>query len=171
MTRLMMDESLRGLPAAVLLAAMLAGCATGTPSTAPTPAANPTATRTLKDAYGGRFLVGAALNEAQFTERDTRGAATVKGQFNTITPENVLKWEHVHPRLGEYDFALPDQFVGFGERNGMFIVGHTLLWHQQTPDWVTYDTVTLRATMVGLPGPGDFSLPVDVNIVVVFLSR
>src|SRR6188472_2989995 len=32
---------------------------------------------------------------------------------------------------------------------------------QQTPDWVTFDTETLRATMVGLPGPGDFSLPVD----------
>jgi small subunit ribosomal protein S4 len=42
---------------------------------------------------------------------------------------------------------------------------------QQTPDWITFDTETLRATMVGLPGPSDFSLPVDVNIVVEFLSR
>jgi small subunit ribosomal protein S4 len=39
------------------------------------------------------------------------------------------------------------------------------------PDWVTFDTGTLRATMVGLPGPGDFSLPVDVNIVVEFQAR
>jgi small subunit ribosomal protein S4 len=43
--------------------------------------------------------------------------------------------------------------------------------NQNTPDWVTFDTETLRATMVGLPGPGDFSLPVDVNIVVEFLAR
>jgi small subunit ribosomal protein S4 len=42
---------------------------------------------------------------------------------------------------------------------------------QQTPDWITLDTETLRATMVGLPGPSDFSLPVDVNIVVEFLAR
>ena len=42
---------------------------------------------------------------------------------------------------------------------------------QQTPDWITFDSETLRATMVGLPGPGDFSLPVDVNIVVEFLAR
>jgi small subunit ribosomal protein S4 len=43
--------------------------------------------------------------------------------------------------------------------------------NQQTPDWITFDAETLRATMVGLPGPGDFSLPVDVNIVVEFLAR
>ena len=41
----------------------------------------------------------------------------------------------------------------------------------QTLDWVTFDSETLRATMQGLPGPADFSLPVDVNIVVEFLSR
>jgi small subunit ribosomal protein S4 len=43
--------------------------------------------------------------------------------------------------------------------------------NQQAPDWITFDSETLRTTMVGLPGPGDFSLPVDVNIVVEFLAR
>jgi small subunit ribosomal protein S4 len=42
---------------------------------------------------------------------------------------------------------------------------------QQVPDWITIDSESLRATMVGLPGPGDFSLPVDVNIVIEFLAR
>jgi small subunit ribosomal protein S4 len=42
---------------------------------------------------------------------------------------------------------------------------------QQTPDWITFDTETLRATMVGLPGPTDVSLPVEVNIVIEFLAR
>jgi small subunit ribosomal protein S4 len=41
----------------------------------------------------------------------------------------------------------------------------------QTPDWLTFDGETLRATVVGLPGPGDFSLPVNVDIVVEFLAR
>jgi small subunit ribosomal protein S4 len=40
-----------------------------------------------------------------------------------------------------------------------------------TPDWITFDAETLRATMQGVPGPGDYSLPVDVNIVVEFLAR
>lgn len=39
------------------------------------------------------------------------------------------------------------------------------------PDWITFDGETLRATVQGLPGPSEFSLPVDVNIVVEFLSR
>ena len=93
----------------------------------------------LKDAFAGSFLVGAALNEAQFREQDQRGASIVKSQFNTVTPENILKWESVHPRLGEYAFDAPDRYVAFGERNGMFIVGHTLVWHSQTPRWVFFD--------------------------------
>jgi endo-1,4-beta-xylanase len=93
----------------------------------------------LKDAFRGAFRVGAALNANQFSERDTRGAALVKAQFNTITPENVLKWESVHPRPDIYDFAAPDQYVAFGEKNGMFVIGHTLVWHSQTPRWVFQD--------------------------------
>ena len=37
------------------------------------------------------------------------------------------------------------------------------------PDWVTFDGDTLRATMQRNPGPGDYSLPVNVDIVVEFL--
>lgn len=38
-------------------------------------------------------------------------------------------------------------------------------------EWLTVDRETLRATVQGLPGPSDISLPVDVNVVVEFLSR
>ena len=94
---------------------------------------------TLKDAFKPVFLVGAAVNESQFTGEDARGAALVRAQFNTITPENVLKWERVHPQPGTYNFDLPDRYVAFGEANRMFIVGHTLVWHNQTPRWVFED--------------------------------
>jgi len=93
----------------------------------------------LKDAFAGSFHVGAAVNENQFTGRDTVGATLIVRQFNTITPENVLKWEHVHPGLGVYDFAAADRYVDFGTRHGMFIVGHTLVWHSQVPRWVFQD--------------------------------
>ena len=36
-------------------------------------------------------------------------------------------------------FRLADQYVEFGQKNGMFIVGHTLVWHSQTPKWVFQD--------------------------------
>jgi endo-1,4-beta-xylanase len=97
---------------------------------------NAIAQTTLKDVFKDCFLVGAALNEAQFSGHDKQAASIVIQQFNSITPENVLKWEHVHPEPNRYDFAPADKFVEFGEKNGMFIVGHTLVWHNQTPKWV-----------------------------------
>ena len=94
---------------------------------------------TLKDAFKGDFLIGAALNKSQFEETDARAAALVKAQFNAISPEGVLKWGPVHPKPGVYDFAAADRYVEFGLRNGMFIVGHNLIWHLQTPKWVFED--------------------------------
>jgi endo-1,4-beta-xylanase len=93
----------------------------------------------LKDAFKDHFKIGAALNRRQFFETDARGAAIVKTHFNSITPENVLKWALVHPEPARYDFQAPDRFVEFGEKHGMFIVGHTLVWHNQTPRWVFQD--------------------------------
>jgi endo-1,4-beta-xylanase len=93
----------------------------------------------LKDAYKDCFRVGAALNPAEFTESDARDTAIIKAQFNTISPENVLKWGPVHPEPDRYNFAPADKYVEFGEKNQMFIVGHTLVWHNQTPKWVFQD--------------------------------
>ena len=100
------------------------------------PAALHAQPRALKDVFKDMFLMGAALNPEQYWERDARGAGLVKQHFNSITPENVLKWEVVHPEPGRYSFTESDRFVDFGVQNKMFIVGHTLGWHSQTPRWV-----------------------------------
>jgi endo-1,4-beta-xylanase len=113
-------------------------CVWGSIALAQTPA--PTATpTTLKDAFRGAFVIGAAINTNQITGKDTIGDALLVQQFNSISPENALKWEAVHPRPGVYDFALADQYVEFGLKNHMFIVGHNLCWHSQTPAWVFKD--------------------------------
>jgi endo-1,4-beta-xylanase len=91
---------------------------------------------TLKETFQDHFLVGVAMNQRQFTEQDARGATIAKTQFNSITPENVLKWESVHPRKEQYNFEPADRYVEFGEKNGMVVIGHTLVWHSQTPRWV-----------------------------------
>jgi endo-1,4-beta-xylanase len=94
---------------------------------------------TLKDAYRGSFYIGAAINAAQSTGADARGAAIAAAQFSSITPENELKWERIHPKPDTYYFDLADKYVEFGEKNHMFIVGHNLVWHSQVPDWVFED--------------------------------
>jgi alpha-L-arabinofuranosidase len=99
------------------------------------PAQEPQAA-SLKTAYQPHFLVGTALNPREFTDQDSARTQLIAAQFNSITPENALKWELVHPQPGEYDFKSADKYVEFGEKHGMFIIGHTLVWHSQTPDWV-----------------------------------
>jgi len=93
----------------------------------------------LKAAYKNDFLIGVAINRSQFSEQDQRGTPIIKAQFDSISPENVLKWESVHPQPDQYDFAGPDRYVQFGESNNMYIIGHTLVWHSQTPRWVFQD--------------------------------
>jgi len=107
--------------------------------TAPLMASEERARPELKDVFKDEFLIGAALNPAQFCGSNVREAELVKQQFNCISPENELKWERVHPQPGRYDFTLADRYVGFGEQNGMFIIGHNLVWLEQTPDWVFQD--------------------------------
>src|SRR6266567_1225098 len=101
---------------------------------------SPAQTRaTLKETFKNSFLIGASLNRRHIFEEDPGITALIVSQFNTITPENVLKWALVHPAPDKYDFEAPDAFVAFGEKHGMFIVGHTLMWHNQTPAWVFQD--------------------------------
>ncbi|AHG92048.1 glycoside hydrolase family 10 [Gemmatirosa kalamazoonensis] len=114
-------------------ALMAAAC--GHPSASPSPAA-----ASLKNAFRNDFRIGTAIAPRVFDETDSVDVRLVKTHFNAITPENVLKWEVVHPRPNEYDFSQSDRYVAFGERNGMFIVGHTLVWHSQTPRWVFQDS-------------------------------
>jgi len=90
----------------------------------------------LKDVYKNAFKIGVALNSAQIFETDTVGDAIVKAQFNSISPENILKWELVHPQPDTYDFNASDAYVAFGQKNQMFTIGHNLVWHSQVPKWV-----------------------------------
>lgn len=93
----------------------------------------------LKEALKDKFLIGVALNADQITGKDTAGIRVVKQHFNSITPENCMKSEALQPEEGKFNFALADRFVDFGEKNNMFIVGHTLIWHSQAPKWFFVD--------------------------------
>lgn len=134
-----------GSLAALLLVAACGG--SRSPKSADVAAATPAATQvskgaagvTLKSVFERDFMVGGALNPAQFGETDVAGSAVTTTHFNTISPENVLKWALVHPEPGRYDFAPSDAYVAYGEKNKMFIVGHTLVWHSQVPRWVFLD--------------------------------
>jgi endo-1,4-beta-xylanase len=97
------------------------------------------AAESLFEAYEGMFKIGVALNRWQIGEEKSQTAPLIAKHFNTITPENLMKWSRIHPQPNEYSFEAADRFVEFGEKHDMFIVGHTLVWHSQIPDWTFED--------------------------------
>ena len=99
----------------------------------------PAAAQTLREAYDGAFRMGTAVNPWIVTGRDAATRDVVLRQFDTITAENSMKAESVNPEPGVYRFDAADAVVAFGEENDLFIVGHTLVWHNQTPDWFFHD--------------------------------
>lgn len=93
----------------------------------------------IKQAYADAFKIGCALNEAITSGEDKVSQEIVLKQFNSITPENCMKTGPINPEPGIYNFGPADEFVSFGEKNDLFIIGHTLIWHNQTPDWFFKD--------------------------------
>lgn len=78
------------------------------------------------------FKIGAAINKRTMHEsRDT-----ITKHFNSITAENEMKFENLHPKEDEYDFSISDEMVSFAEENNIDVRGHTLVWHNQTSDWI-----------------------------------
>ena len=91
--------------------------------------------QSLQDTYAPYFYIGAAVNSAHITGGDYDGGLLIKKHFSSITPENCMKWEQIHPEQNRYNFALADDYVKMGEQDSMFIVGHTLVWHSQLAQW------------------------------------
>jgi endo-1,4-beta-xylanase len=79
--------------------------------------------------------VGVAINPGGLeNERYNEIAAT---QFSSVTPENEMKWETVEPRRGVFDYSAGDRIVRFAQSHDQLVRGHTLLWHNQLPAWLT----------------------------------
>jgi len=91
---------------------------------------------TLGSVYADDFLIGVALNTSMVNGSNPRAAEIAARQFTSLTAENDMKWQSVHPAPDRYDFAAADAYVEFGQKHRMAVIGHTLVWHSQTPAWV-----------------------------------
>jgi endo-1,4-beta-xylanase len=80
-------------------------------------------------------LVGVAINPAWFS--NATYSNIVASQFSSITAENQMKWEALQPNPGQFNFGTANQIINFAQQNNQNMYGHTLLWHNQTPGWVT----------------------------------
>lgn len=93
-----------------------------------------TSLRGLAAKQGLRF--GTAVDAAQL---GTNKAYTdiVSDQFSVVTAENAMKWDAIEPSQGTYNWKAADDLVTFAQHNGQAVRGHTLMWHNQIPGWLT----------------------------------
>lgn len=98
-------------------------------------AGNAFSQKTLKSAYADAFMMGCAINSQIVSGRDSRSTEIILQQFNAVSPENDMKAEVIHPRPDTWNFEPADRFVKFANDNNLWSLGHTLVWHNQTPDF------------------------------------
>ena len=93
-------------------------------------------TDSLSDRYKDLFHLGAAINEDIILGKDLQSKNIVTSEFNSITPENSLKWMYLQPFPNKFNFGAADKYVELGIKNNMHIVGHALVWHNQLADFM-----------------------------------
>ena len=140
---------------------LLAGAAAtswAAPSKTPAPAAAPAGARGVPDpttatlrqlARHTKLEIGTAVDTSAL-RNDATYRRLVATEFSSVTPENVMKWDTIHPERHRYDFTQADQLVAFAREHDQKVRGHVLVWHSQLPAWLTSRTWTrdeLRSIM------------------------
>ncbi|MGV2882663.1 endo-1,4-beta-xylanase [Paenibacillus taichungensis] len=86
----------------------------------------------LKELYKDAFHIGAAVSSKTIDSQ----RSLLAYHFNSLTAENEMKFSSVHPQKELYTFEDADAIASFAREQGMALRGHTLVWHNQTPDWL-----------------------------------
>jgi endo-1,4-beta-xylanase len=108
-----------------------------------------TTLRGLASARGRSF--GVAVDAIFFGASPASYDTVVAREFNLIVAANVMKWSSIHrDSRYSYRWTNPDAMVAFAQANGMKVRGHTLVWYQQNPAWLTnttWDPETLKVVL------------------------
>ncbi len=86
----------------------------------------------LCKAFKEDFWIGAAVSEKVLGTHE----ALLAEHFNSLTAENSMKFALTEPQEGHFVYEEADKIAAFARSHKMKMRGHTLVWHNQTPDWV-----------------------------------
>jgi endo-1,4-beta-xylanase len=123
--------------AAFLLLSLMLACGGGGTTTTTTP---PSQTTLRQVAAAHHIYVGAAADSPYLS--DASYAATLGSEYSQLQAENEMKFGIIHPGVSTYDFTGGDALVAFAQAHTMVVRGHTLVWHNQVPAWVTSNGYT-----------------------------
>jgi endo-1,4-beta-xylanase len=91
----------------------------------------------LQNAARSGLMIGCALMSAQLS--DPLVASMVASQFGCITAENEMKPSELYNHHRALNFSKADKIVEFARAKGLRVIGHTLVWHNSTPQWMFED--------------------------------
>lgn len=91
----------------------------------------------LKEKYASYFKIGTA-----FEVMDLDKAELIKKHFNSMTCANSMKYVSLNKEPGKYNFDNADKLMNFAKSNNILMHGHTLVWHNQTPDYIFENTTS-----------------------------
>ncbi|WP_198680699.1 endo-1,4-beta-xylanase [Lentzea terrae] len=96
---------------------------------------NAPVTAPLRDlaAAKGKYF-GSALTVTEL--EDTQNRELTAREAGVITVGNELKWDATEPSRGQFTFTGGDRIWAGAVAAGQRVRGHTLVWHNQTPQWV-----------------------------------
>jgi endo-1,4-beta-xylanase len=109
----------------------------GAAAAAPGPLAPAPHTVGLRRSAATPPQLGAAVNTAMLAAGDGRYVRTLVGHYGSVTPEYEMEMSQLEPAPGRFDFARADRIVRFAARHGLPVRGHTLVWDEMVPAWVT----------------------------------
>ncbi len=89
--------------------------------------------RQLTDQRG--IKLGTSVEPSHFSE--ALYTDTLAREFSQVEPETVMKFAPIQPGPSTYNFGPADAVVAFAREHNMAVRGHTLVWHNVLPDWVT----------------------------------
>ncbi|AGZ41264.1 putative xylanase [Actinoplanes friuliensis DSM 7358] len=78
--------------------------------------------------YYGAAIAAGRLGDSTYTR-------ILNTEFNSVTPENEMKWDATEPSQGRFTYTNGDRILNQGLSNGSKVRGHALLWHAQQPGW------------------------------------
>ncbi len=105
---------------AVIFAAMIFSCAK--------PKTPADIARNAKVNFGYAVKIGDVLGEnGDFTAEN----------FSALVTENMFKWSDIHPTKKLWNFSDMNMVLDFAEENKMRVRGHTFIWHQGNPNYLS----------------------------------
>ncbi len=84
------------------------------------------------------FPIGAAV-PPKFVDPENIHSRLLLKHFTALVAGNAMKPDALQPTEGAFNWAEADKIVRFGNSTGMKVRGHTLLWHNQIPEWFFTD--------------------------------